>query len=126
MIIELEEWDLVSLFESIPKNKETLYDIPFYYRESFFTFENEKDCIDFTITPSIGEIKINVEEKLTKRNVCHLNLTGIETFKIIVDNKEHKTIELIDSNEDKEIKTTYVINMVPYFSLSIFQEVVRN
>jgi hypothetical protein len=124
--MELEEWELVSLFESIPQNKEELYNIPFYYKESYFTFENEKDCIEFTITPSIGEIKINVEEKLTKKNFCHLNLTGIELFRIINDNKEHKTIEFIDCNEDKEIKTTYVINMVPYFSLSILQEVVRN
>jgi hypothetical protein len=124
--MELEEFELISFFESIPQYKKELYDIPFYYKESHFSFDNKKDYIEFTITPSIGEVKINVVEKLTKRNFCHLNLTGIELLKILNDNKEHKTFELIDTNEDKEIKTTYVITILPSFSLSILQEVVRN
>ena len=124
--MELEEFELISFFESIPQYKKELYDIPFYYKESHFSFDNKKDYIEFTITPSIGEVKINAVEKLTKRNFCHLNLTGIELLKILNDNKEHKKFELIDTNEDKEIKTTYVITILPSFSLSILQEVVRN
>ena len=120
MKFNIEDDKLLSFFEVIPEQQDGP-EIPTYYKKSTFIFNTEKDYIQFSITPSIGEVKIKVSDIESERCYCELTLLELDEFTILKDTSEEKIIEVIDSNEDKETITKYIFSFRPNFSMKVVQ-----
>jgi hypothetical protein len=114
------EDELISLFECEPNLLDNISkDLPFYYNEARFNFTNQEEEFDVTISPSYGELKIQVNERNSKRLITLLDLKRVKKFEITADKKERSSVFLIIINE--ETQQTVEIDFKPKFKL-IFKE----
>jgi hypothetical protein len=72
-----------------------------------------------TISPSYGEVKIQVTEQRSKRLLSLLDLKRVEKFEIIADKKDHSSV-LLTASYDDSIKQT--CRMVEQGNTSLFVE----
>jgi hypothetical protein len=114
------EDELISLFECEPSlldNKSK--GMPFFYNEAKFNFTNQEEEFDVTISPSYGEVKIQVKELNSKRLITLLDLKRVGKFEITTDKKERSSVLLTIINE--ETQQTVEVDFKPNFKL-IFKE----
>ena len=65
--MDINETDLISFFESIPLKLDDEKKIPFYYNYSTFKYMNERnEKVIFSISPSCGEVRLEVEAATIK------------------------------------------------------------
>jgi len=124
MKFNIEDYELLSFFEVFPE-KQDGPEIPTYYKKSTFIFNNEKDYIQFTITPSIGDLTIKVTDIESTNCYVELMLVDLDEFTILQDTSEEKIIEVIDFNDEKEIITNYTFSFRPNFSMKVMQRLNR-
>lgn len=114
-----EELDFLSLFESEPSMSDNSKDFPFYYNEATYRFSNGDDDFIVTLSPSYGEVKIQVIKTDTNRLVSLLDLKRVEKFEITADTKELASVLLTVIHEDSQ--QTIEIDFKPCFK-QIFKE----
>lgn len=97
------EIDFLSLFECEPKLLDTSSkDYPFYYNEATYRFTNGKEDFIVTLSPSYGEVKIQVTKRTSNRLLSLLDLKRVEKFEITSDKKDHSSVLLTVINEDSQ------------------------
>ncbi|MFC7371099.1 hypothetical protein ACFQPF_05370 [Fictibacillus iocasae] len=113
------EIDLLSLFQCEPTLLEEAKDYPFYYNEATYRFSNGEEDFIVHLSPSYGEVKIQVMKRDSNRLVSLLDLKRVEKMEITADKKDHSSILLTVINED----TQQMIEMdfKPYFK-QLFNE----
>ncbi|WP_256816837.1 hypothetical protein [Cytobacillus sp. Bac17] len=119
-----EENDFLSLFESEPM----LYDstsnsLPFYYNEATYKFSNGEEAFIVKLSPSNGEVKIQVTQLSSNRLLSLLNLKRVEKFEITADKKDRAGVLLTVVNEDSQ--QTIEIDFKPYFKLILKEHLTR-
>ncbi|MGG0645050.1 hypothetical protein ABE021_14090 [Sporosarcina gallistercoris] len=120
MTIFPEENDFLSLFECEPTLLDnTSKNLPFYYNEATYRFSNGEEDFIVTLSPSYGEVKIQVTQRLTNRLLSLLDLKRVDKFEITVDKKDHSGVLLTVVNEDSQ--QMIEVNFKPYFK-QIFKE----
>lgn len=119
MTIFPEENDFLSLFECEPTLFDSSIDIPFYYNTAKYQFGNGEEDFIVTISPSYGEVKIQVTERKTNRFLSLLELKRVSKFEIKADKKEHSSAMLTVLNDDSQ--QMIEIDFKPNFKL-IFKE----
>lgn len=72
-----------------------------------------------TISPSYGEVKIQVKERNSRRLITLLDLKRVEKFEITLDKKDRSSVLLTIINE--ETQQTVEVDFKPKFKL-IFKE----
>jgi hypothetical protein len=119
MTIFPEENDFLSLFECEPTLFDCSIDTPFYYNTAKYQFSNGQEDFIATISPSYGEVKIQVTERKTNRFLSLLELKRVSKFEITADKKEQSSVLLTVLNDDSQ--QMIEIDFKPYFKL-IFKE----
>ncbi|WML58098.1 hypothetical protein [Neobacillus sp. PS2-9] len=120
MAIFPEENDFLSLFECEPTLLDnTSKDLPFYYNKATYRFSNGEEDFIVTLSPSYGEVKIQVNQRATKRLLSLLDLKRVDKFEITADKKDHSSVLLTVVNEDTQQMIEFEFK--PYFKL-IFKE----
>ncbi|PAE42783.1 hypothetical protein [Bacillus sp. 7884-1] len=115
-----DEIDLLSLFECEPKLLDTSSkDYPFYYNEATYQFSNGEEDFFVMLSPSYGEVKIQVTKRSSNRLISLLDLKRVDKFEIIADKKDHSSILVTVVNEDS--LQMIEIDFKPYFK-QIFKE----
>lgn len=114
-----EELNFLSLFECEPSLLDNSKDCPFYYNEATYRFSNGDDDFIVELSPSYGEVKIQVVKSELNRLVSLIDLKRVEKFEITKDTKEHASILLTIFNDDNQ--QTIEIDFKPYFK-QIFKE----
>jgi hypothetical protein len=115
-----DEIDLLSLFECDPTLLDTSSkDYPFYYNQATYKFSNGEEDFVVTLSPSYGEVKIQVTNRSTNRLFSILELTRVEKFEIVSDKKDHSSVLLTVENEDTQ--QMIEIDFKPFFK-QIFKE----
>ncbi|MEY9869024.1 hypothetical protein ABIE66_004403 [Peribacillus sp. B2I2] len=115
-----DEDDLLSLFECEP----TLFDttekgLPFYYNKATYQFSNGEEDFIVTLSPSYGEVKIQVTLPTSNKLLSLLDLKRVDKFEIIADKRELSSVLLTVLNEDSQ--QTIEIDFKPKYKL-IFRE----
>lgn len=120
MTIFPEENDFLSLFECEPTLLDsTSKNFPFYYNEATYQFSNGEEDFIVTVSPSYGEVKIQVTQCTSNRFLSLLDLKRVEKFEVIVDKKDHSGVLLTVVNEDTQ--QMIEVDFKPYFK-QIFKE----
>ncbi|MCM3600410.1 hypothetical protein M3175_06680 [Robertmurraya korlensis] len=120
MAIFPEENDFLSLFECEPMLLDnTSKDLPFYYNKATYRFSNGEEDFIVTLSPSYGEVKIQVTQRASNRLLSLLDLKRVDKFEITADKKDHSRVLLTVVNEDTE--QMIEIDFKPYFK-QIFKE----
>ena len=120
MAIFPEENDFLSLFECEPTLLDnTSKDLPFYYNKATYRFSNGEEDFIVTLSPSYGEVKIQVTQRVSNRLLSLLDLKRVDKFEITADKKDHSSVLLTVVNEDTQ--QMIEINFKPYFK-QIFKE----
>ncbi|WP_025783319.1 hypothetical protein [Sporosarcina sp. D27] len=120
MTIFPEENDFLSLFECEPMLLDsTSKNLPFYYNEATYRFSNGEEDFIVTISPSYGEVKIQVTQRSSNRFLSLLNLKRVDKFEITVDKKDHSSVLLTVVNDDSQ--QMIEVDFKPYFK-QIFKE----
>ncbi|WP_432355594.1 hypothetical protein [Sporosarcina sp. A2] len=120
MTVFPEENDFLSLFECEPTLLDsTSKDLPFYYNEATYRFSNEEEDFIVTLSPSYGEVKIQVTHRSSNRLLSLLDLKRVGKFEITVDKKDHSSVLLSVVNEDSQ--QMIEVDFKPYFK-QIFKE----
>ncbi len=120
MTIFPEENDLLSLFDCEPTLLDsTSKDLPFYYNNAKYQFSNGEENFIVTLSPSYGEVKIQVTQHVSNRLLSFLDLKRVDKFEITADKKDHSSVLLTVVNEDSQ--QTIEIDFKPYFK-QIFKE----
>jgi hypothetical protein len=120
MAIFPEENDFLSLFECEPTLLDnTSKDLPFYYNKATYRFSNGEEDFIVTLSPSYGEVKIQVTKSVSNRLLSLLDLKRVDKFEITADKKDHSSVLLTVVNEDTQ--QMIEINFKPYFK-QIFKE----
>ncbi|MCM3094485.1 MULTISPECIES: hypothetical protein [Cytobacillus] len=115
-----EENDFLSLFECEPTLLDTTSkDLPFYYNETTYRFSNGEEDFIVKLSPSYGEVKIQVTQRISNRLISILDLKRVKKFEITADKKECASILLTVINEDSQ--QSIEIDFKPYFK-QIFKE----
>lgn len=120
MAIFPEENDLLSLFACEP----TLFDttskeLPFYYNKATYQFSNGEEDFIVTLSPSYGEVKIQVTQRVSNRLLSLLDLKRVGKFEITADKKDISSVLLTVLNE--ESRQMIEIDFKPNFKL-VFKE----
>ncbi|MDM5360380.1 hypothetical protein [Peribacillus sp. ACCC06369] len=115
-----DEDDLLSLFECEP----TLFDttekgLPFYHNKATYQFSNGEEDFIVTLSPSYGEVKIQVTLPTSNKLLSLLDLKRVEKFEITADKRELSSVLLTVLNEDSQ--QTIEIDFKPKYKL-IFRE----
>lgn len=113
------ELDFLSLFACEPNMLDKSKDYPFYYNEATYRFSNGDDDFIIKLSPSYGEVKIQVIKSDLNRLVSLIDLKRVQKLEITADTKEHASILLTIINEDSQ--QTIEIDFKPYFK-QIFKE----
>jgi len=116
-----EEFDLISVFESIPKRKDETE--PFYYDTSTFILENDKELLEITISPFYSEFTLIVKEKETRRTISSLELLSVRKLEIVEDTKYRAKIRLFHGESDR-YENVIELTIKPSFQI-IFREQYR-
>ncbi|WP_045521049.1 hypothetical protein [Neobacillus niacini] len=120
MAIFPEENDFLSLFECEPTLLDnTAQDLPFYYNKATYRFCNGEEDFIVTLSPSYGEVKIQVTQRASNRLLSLLDLKRVDKFEITADKKDHSRVLLTVVNEDTQ--QMIEIDFKPYFK-QIFKE----
>lgn len=120
MAIFPEENDYLSLFECEPTLLDnTSKDLPFYYNKATYRFSNGEEDFIVTLSPSYGEVKIQVTQRASNRLLSLLDLKRVDKFEITADRKDHSRVLLTVVNEDTQ--QMIEIDFKPYFK-QIFKE----
>ncbi len=115
-----DEIDFLSLFECEPTFLDTISkDYPFYYNEATYRFSNGEEDFIVTLSPSYGEVKIQVTNRASNRLLSLLDLKRVEKFDIISDKINHSSVLLTVINEDSQ--QMIEIDFKPLFK-QIFKE----
>ncbi|WP_050616172.1 hypothetical protein [Bacillus testis] len=119
-----EEYDLLSLFESEP----TFLDTPsnnflFYYNEATYQFSNGEEDFIVKLCPSYGDVSIQVNQRISRRLISHLDFKRINKFEITADKKDTSSILLTILDED--FKQIIEIDFKPIFKLIFSEECIR-
>ncbi|WP_282142575.1 hypothetical protein [Cytobacillus oceanisediminis] len=115
-----EENDFLSLFECEPTLLDTTSkDLPFYYNEATYRYSNGEEDFIIKLSPSYGEVKIQVTQLISDRLLSILDLKRVKKFEITADKKERASILLTVINEDSQ--QSIEIHFKPYFK-QIFKE----
>lgn len=115
-----DEIELLSLFETESllldsKSK----DLPFYYNEATYRFSNGKEDFIVKLSPSYGEVKIQVNESSSNRLLSLLDMKRVTKLEITADKKEQASVLIkIDNQESQQ---TIEIDFKPHFK-QIFKE----
>jgi len=108
------------LFECEPTLLDTTSkDLPFYYNEATYRFSNGEEDFIVKLSPSYGEVKIQVTQRISNRLLSILDLKRVKKFEITADKKERASILLTVINEDSQ--QSIEIEFKPYFK-QIFKE----
>ncbi|MES1042851.1 hypothetical protein [Peribacillus simplex] len=107
MAIFPEENDFLSLLDNTSK------DLPFYYNKATYRFSNGEEDFIVTLSPSYGEVEIQVTQCVSNRLLSLLDLKRVDKFEIITDKKDHSSAQLTVVNEDTQ--QMIEINFKPYF-----------
>lgn len=114
------EIELLSLFECEPKLLDTSSkDYPFYYNEAIYRFSNGEADFVVTLSPSYGEVKIQVTRRDSNKLLSLIDLKRVKRFEITADKKDHSSVLLTVINE--ETQQIIEIDFKPYFK-QIFKE----
>ncbi len=98
-----EENDFLSLFECEPTLFDnTTKDLPFYYNKSTYQFSNGEEDFSVTISPSYGEVKIQVTQTTSSILLSLLDLKRVVKFEITADKKDTASVLLTIVNEDSQ------------------------
>lgn len=120
MAIFPEENEFLSLFECEPTLFDTISkDLPFYYNKATYQLSNGEEDFIVTLSPSYGEVKIQVTQRVSNRLVSLLDLKRVEKFKITADKKDISSVLLTVLNEDSQ--QMIEIDFKPNFKL-VFKE----
>lgn len=120
MAIFPEENDLLSLFECEPTLIDNnSKDLPFYYNKAIYRFSNGVEDFIVSLSPSYGEVTIQVTQSTTQRLVSLLDLKRVDKFEIKADKKGYSSVLLTVVNEDAQ--QLIEIDFKPYFK-QIFKE----
>ncbi|MFE4429248.1 hypothetical protein ACFY5J_17935 [Peribacillus butanolivorans] len=120
MYVFPEENDFLSLFECEPTLFDTTAkDLPFYYNKATYQFSNGEEDFIVTLSPSYGEVKIQVTQPTSNKLLSLLDLKRVDKFEITADKKELSSVLLTVLNEDSQ--QTIEIDFKPKFKL-IFRE----
>ncbi|MEH7302643.1 hypothetical protein [Neobacillus drentensis] len=115
-----EENDFLSLFECEPMLLDnTSKELPFYYNRATYQFSNGEEDFIVTLSPSYGEVKIQVTQRASNRLLSLLDLKRVDKFEITADKKDHSSVLLTVVNEDSQ--KMIEIDFKPYFK-QIFKE----
>lgn len=114
-----EELDFLSLFECEASMLDNRKDYPFYYNQATYRFSNGDDDFIIELSPSSGEVKIQVIKSDLNRLISLVDLKRVQKLEITADTKEHASILLMIINEDSQ--QTVKIDFKPYFK-QIFKE----
>ncbi|MGM0920835.1 MAG: hypothetical protein ACQEWW_06390 [Bacillota bacterium] len=115
-----EENDFLLLFECEPMLLDTTSkDLPFYYNKATYRFSNGEEDFIVTLSPSYGEVKIQVTQRSSNRLLSLLDLKRVDKFEITADKKDHSSVLLSVVNEDSQ--QMIEIDFKPYFK-QIFKE----
>lgn len=78
MAIFPEENEFLSLFECEPTLFDTISkDLPFYYNKATYQLSNGEEDFIVTLSPSYGEVKIQVTQRVSNRLVSLLDLKRV-------------------------------------------------
>jgi len=114
MAIFPEENDFLSLFECEPTLLDTTSkDLPFYYNKATYRFSNGEEAFIVNLSPSYGEVKIQVTQRASKRLLSLLDLKRDDKFEITADKKDHSSVLLTVVNEYTQ--QMIEIDFKPYF-----------
>ncbi|PEJ23500.1 hypothetical protein CN689_28115 [Peribacillus butanolivorans] len=120
MYVFPEENDFLSLFECEPTLFDTTAkDLPFYYNKETYQFSNGEEDFIVTLSPSYGEVKIQVTQPTSNKLISLLDLKRVDKFEITADKKELSSVLLTVLNEDSQ--QTIEIDFKPKYKL-IFRE----
>ncbi|MFB6801500.1 hypothetical protein [Peribacillus butanolivorans] len=120
MYVFPEENDFLSLFECEPTLFDTtVKDLPFYYNKATYQFSNGEEDFIVTLSPSYGEVKIQVTQPTSNKLISLLDLKRVDKFEITADKKELSSVLLTVLNEDSQ--QTIEIDFKPKYKL-IFRE----
>lgn len=120
MAIFPEEDDFLSLFECEPMLLDTtIKDLPFYYNKATYRFSNGEEDFIVILSPSYGEVKIQVTQRTSNRLLSLLDLKRVDKLEIIADKKDHSSVLLTILNDDSQQMVE--IDFKPYFK-QIFKE----
>ena len=111
------ENDFLSLFECEP----TLFDPTlkdFFYNVATYHFTNGEEDFNVTLSPSYGEVKIQVTQKDSNKLITLLDLKRVEKFEITCDKQEQSSVLLWIQNDFTQ---TLEVDFKPKFKL-IFKE----
>ncbi len=114
-----EENDLLSLFECEP----TLLDTnskDFFYNSATYRFSNGEEDFVVTISPSYGEVKIQVTQRTSNQLISLVDLKRVDLFEITADKKDQSSV-LLRLLHDDFITQTIEIDFKPKYKL-IFKE----
>ena len=119
MYSQIED-DLLSLFECEPTLFDTTEkDLPFYYNKATYQFSNGEEDFIVTLSPSYGEVKIQVTQPTSNKLLSLLDLKRVDKFEITADKRELSSVLLTVLNEDSQ--QTIEIDFKPKYKL-IFRE----
>jgi hypothetical protein len=93
--------------------------LPFYYNKATYRFSNGEEDFIVTLSPSYGEVKIQVTQRASNRLLSLLDLKRVDKFEITADKKDHSSVLLTVVNEDSQ--QMIEIDFKPYFK-QIFKE----
>jgi len=109
-----DEIALMSLFECEPKMLDNV--VPFYYNESIYKFSNSNyEEFSVNISPSYGDMKIQVVDKNTSELISYLDLKNIKSIEVLSDRKYESKIMI--TSESNIIK----VNFKPKYKVFISQ-----
>ncbi|WP_433744467.1 hypothetical protein [Falsibacillus pallidus] len=117
------EIDFLSLFECDPTLLDVTKDFPFYYNQATYRFSNGKEDFIVNLSPSYGEVKIQVIRSDSNRLLSLLDLKSVKKFEIIADKKDHSSVLIINKNED--IEQVVEIQFKPQFKQIFKEQLIR-
>jgi len=109
-----DEIALMSLFECEPEMLDKV--VPFFYNEAIYKFQNtNNEQFIVSISPSYGDIKIQVIVGNTNELLSYLDLQNVESMEILSDKKYESKIMI--TSENSVIK----INFKPKYKIFVSQ-----
>ncbi|MET3658854.1 MULTISPECIES: hypothetical protein [Sporosarcina] len=114
-----EENDLLSLFECEPTLLDTT-SLDFFYNRATYRFSNGEEDFIVTLSPSYGEVKIQVTQRASNQLISLMDLKRVDKFEITADKKDLSSVLLMLLNDDF-ITQTIEIDFKPKYKL-IFRE----
>ncbi|MDO7484942.1 hypothetical protein Q5O89_01240 [Peribacillus frigoritolerans] len=94
-------------------------DYPFYYNKATYRFSNDEADFVVTLSPTYGEVKIQVSRCGSNILLSLIDLKRVEKFEITSDKKDQSSVLLTVINE--ETQQMIEIDFKPYFK-QIFKE----